>query len=75
MLVFRLQEQHQNHALLSSFFNRNCFSKQTVCNSRKLQVHYLALVGNDSRSSLRRQRYSLFIDDDDDDDDDDESFI
>ena len=35
--------------------------KQTVSNSRKLQVQYLALVGNDSRSSLRRPSYSLFI--------------
>ena len=54
-------EQHQKQALLPSFFNRKIFSKQTVHNTRKLQVQYLTLVSNDSRSSLRRLRYSLFI--------------
>ena len=54
-------EQHQKQALLPSFFNRKIFSKQTVHNSRKLQVQYLTLVSNDSRSSLRRPHYSLFI--------------
>ena len=44
------------HALLSS-----AFAKQTVCNFRKRQVQYLTLVGNDSRSSLRRPSYSFFI--------------
>ena len=43
------------------FFNRKIFLKQTVHNSRKLQVQYLTLVSNDSRSSLRRPHYSLFI--------------
>ena len=43
------------------FFNRKIFLKQTVYNSRKIQVQYLTLVGNDSRSSLRRPRYSFFI--------------
>ena len=62
MLVFQLQEQHQKHALSSSiFFNEKMFLKQTVSNSRKLQVQYLALVGNDSRSSLHRPSYTLFI--------------
>ena len=37
------------------------FQNKKVNNSRKRQVLYLTLVSNDSRSSLRRPRYSLFI--------------
>lgn len=43
------------------FLIEKSFLKQTLHNSRKLQVQYLTLVGNDSRSSLCRPRYSLFI--------------
>ena len=43
------------------FFNSKIVLKQTVHNSRKLQVRYLALVGNDSSSSLRRPSYSHFF--------------
>ena len=42
------------------FLNRKILLKQTVHNSRKRQVQYLTLVGN-SRSSLRRPLFSLFI--------------
>ena len=41
-----------------NIFNRIRFFLKTVSNSRKLQARYLPLVGNDSRSFLRRPSYS-----------------
>ena len=61
MLVFKLQEQHQNTHLCRQFFNRKIFLKQTVSISRNLQVQYLALVCNNFHSSLRRLSYSLSL--------------
>ena len=61
LLVFHSKNSTKNTHFCRHFFNRKFFLKQEVHICRKREVQYLTLVGNDFCSSLRRPRYSLFI--------------
>ena len=61
LLRFQTTSEIISLTFVVNFFNGKMFLKQTVSSSRKLQVQYLVLLGNDSRFSIRRPSYSLFI--------------